>query len=104
MPARLPANPSVSAFAEAWSKQVLEPAARAVAGADGKVSAAEAANITGRAADDAAAVSARAGEATVEAFVAAGREYAMEAARAVAGSDGRISAADAASLGKLSGD
>ncbi|MBI3185659.1 MAG: App1 family protein [Myxococcales bacterium] len=107
MPVKLPPKPTPQAFADAWTKEVLEPAIRKLAGADGKLTANEAArgdSLTGAArlaADNTRDVFAATGvstRASVSTLLAAGRKYAFEAAAAAAGSDGVLSKADAARL------
>lgn len=113
MPGKIAANPSAQVFAEAWAKEVLQPAAEALAGSDGRVSVDEAKNTASLtatnalAADDFQAVFARTGVRTstaVSTLVKQGVAYAKAAAEKVAGSDGVISAEEAKALGALQKD
>lgn len=110
--AKLSANPTPKAFARAWAREVLAPAVKKLAG-DGRLTraeAGEAATLTGnakRAADDVAAVF----EATkvksysaVTTVLAVGERYAERLAGSVAGSDGKLQAAEMAQLSTLSAD
>lgn len=103
---KLSSAPSPRTFADALRREILEPAARQVAGADGTLDPADAARI-----DDLAGGAALAAEtlrqAAVltgqaapgwEAFVVASRARADAAAATAAGPDGRLSAADVAGL------
>ncbi|MHB8878382.1 MAG: phosphatase domain-containing protein [Myxococcaceae bacterium] len=113
MPVKLPPNPTAAQFAEAWTKEILEPAVKALAGRDGRLSATEAgktSTLTGaasHAADNLKDVFQATGaksSAAVSTVLAAGRRYALEAAQRAAGADGRISAADMAKLASLQAD
>lgn len=113
MPARLSPNPTPAAFAKAWAKEVLSPALSQRAGADGRLSQAEArggAALSGPArlaednlADVFAATGAKRSTAVATALKA-GERLARAAAAGVAGSDGRLSAAELDTLSKLRAD
>jgi hypothetical protein len=111
MTVKLTPNADASTIAAAWRKEVLEPAAKTLAGRDGRLSASEAtklSKLTGAAAlakdnvADAfdAALRPGAKSVTVSAFLAAGEASVAAAVTAVAGADGKLSRAE---FEKLSG-
>jgi hypothetical protein len=107
MTTKLPPAPTPTNFADAWKKEVVEPAAQKVAGADGVIDGADAsgADSSLRGADHLAADAIKnaaqlTGSATsgVSAFVDAEHQRALDAAKVAAGPDGRLSKADAEKL------
>jgi hypothetical protein len=102
----LPKAPTPKSFAKAWAREIVEPAARAAAGTDGKVSAADARKVQHL--DGALALAARdvdrarkavGGRApAVEAVVERVLADTETAARKAAGGDGRVSWVDAQAL------
>ncbi len=110
---KLQANPTPQAFAQAWTQDVLRPALEKLAGPDGKLSKAEAANapaLTGAAkfaADnvlDVFTATKAKGSTAVTTALKAGEKLALAAAKSVAGSDGKLSKADMQLLAKFSAD
>lgn len=102
---RLTGTPTAKTFTDAWKKEVLLPAAAKIAGADGKLSAAEVkkALVTLKGEDallkpalEKLAASLATGQrATVDEFVNLESAHVLEVATAAAGHDGRLSANDA---------
>jgi hypothetical protein len=113
MPPKLQLNPTPKAFAQAWTAEVLKPALEKLAGADGRLTKAEAGNtsaLTGAAkfaADNALDVFTATKVKTstaVATALKAGERLALAAAKGAAGSDGKLSAADMDTLAKFSAD
>lgn len=115
MPVKVAPNADAATIAAAWRRGVLEPAAKALAGRDGRLSVTEARKLdklSGEAAlakddvDDVFERAARPGakSVSVKAFVAAGEAYVAAAVEAAAGADGRLSRAEFAALGALQSD
>lgn len=115
MPVKLPPNASVSQVVEAWRKEVLEPAAKALSGRDGRISANEVtktAKLEGHAAlgaDDVGDIFSAASGGTkktvsVKAFVAAGEAYVRAAVERAAGANAKLSASEMRLLGSLQKD
>jgi len=107
MPNKLPSAPTPKNFADLWRREVVEPAAQKVAGADGVIDSGDAsgAETTLRGADHLAAdaitgAAQLTGTAAsdVSAFVDAEHQRALEAAETAAGPDGRLSKNDAEKL------
>ncbi len=106
-PARLGAAPTPEEFASAWD-DAFGPVLRAAAGSDGRLTLAEAKRISRRdspdwlASDNAAGFLGATGQRTIGAEVLRGkvRDYIVREARRIAGSNGRISLAEAARLPK----
>jgi uracil-DNA glycosylase len=107
MPQRLSSSPSARTFAEALRREILQPAARTLAGRDGVLTAAEAGRASrvlsgreGLAADLFEQMSARlrGAPAEVDAAVEAAVEEVAALARQAAGPDGRLSGADVQKL------
>lgn len=113
MPSRLQPNPTPQAFAKAWRDEVLKPAVERLAGADGRLSKAEAAgaaSVTGAArfaADnvlDVFAATKVKGSTSVATALKAGETLVLAAAKAAAGADGTLSAAEMDTLITLRAD
>jgi hypothetical protein len=113
MPIKLPPNSTPATVADAWAKEVLEPAVKTLSGRDGRVSRSEASNTAALsgpsqlAADNIADVFAATGVSTIAAvstMVTAGRALALEQVTLAAGADGKLSAAEMRGLGALQAD
>ncbi|MDX2012696.1 MAG: phosphatase domain-containing protein [Myxococcaceae bacterium] len=115
MTVKLSANADAASIASAWRKEVLEPAAKALAGRDGRLSASEVtrlSRLTGLAAlakDNVADVfdlakKPGAKSVSVSAFLAAGEAMVAAEVTAVAGADGTLSRAEFQALSKLQAD
>jgi uracil-DNA glycosylase len=103
MPSKLSSSPSARTFADAFRREVLEPAARKLAGRDGRIDAGEAARagqvLAGKdrlAADlfERVADELGAGPGALGEVVAAATEQVLAAVQQAAGADGRLSRAD----------